>query len=45
MANYQMKNTKSKKSQLKLLKKLELNYEDYKDLINFSKKNKIKFLT
>lgn len=45
MADYQIKNTNSKKTQYNLLKKLELSHENYKYLINFSKKNKIKFLT
>ena len=45
MARYQITNTKSKDSQFNLLKRLELKYEKYNELIFFSKKNKINFLS
>ena len=43
LANYQKKNLK-KNLQYKMLRKLELKDQDYKELYKFSKKNKIHFL-
>ncbi len=45
MAKYQIKNTKQKVSQFKMLKKLELKKNDYPKLKKFAKKNKIFFLS
>ena len=39
-APYQIKNTKNNLSQRDMLKKLELNKKDFKQLLNFSKKKK-----
>ncbi len=44
LAPYQKKNTKFNFSQKTLLKKYELNFEEIKELFNYSKKKKIKFL-
>ncbi len=43
-ANYQFKNTKKKQTQLKLLKKLELNLVIFKKIKLYCKKRKINFL-
>jgi len=43
-APYQIKNTKSNTSQLSMLKKLELNKKQFKELLLFSKKVKIDFM-
>jgi len=43
-APYQIKNTKNNLSQRDMLKKLELNKKDFKQLLNFSKKKKIQFM-
>ena len=43
-ANYQFKNTKKKQTQLKLLKKLELNLVSFKKIKLYCKKRKINFL-
>lgn len=45
MAPYQIKNTKFKKSQIEMLKPLELDKSIYPKIINETKKNKIKFLS
>ncbi len=44
-ANYQKKNLKKNISQYEMLKKYQLSYKQHKDLINYSKKKKIKFLS
>ena len=44
-ANYQKKNLKKNISQYEMLKKYQLSYKQNKDLINYSKKKKIKFLS
>ena len=44
LADYQKKNIKKKINQYQLLKKYELKIKDYKKLINYSKKKKIKIL-
>ena len=45
-AQYQILNSKNKnETQFEMLKKLELNYSDYKKLKAYSKKKKIKFLS
>lgn len=44
-AKYQIKNTKNTDNQYKMLKKLELSYENFLDLHKYSKKVGIKFLT
>lgn len=43
-AEYQIKNLRKKISQFEILKKLELSKNDYKILISYAKKKKIKFL-
>ena len=42
-ANYQKNNTSKKKSQYKMLKKLELTKETHQELIRYSKKKKFNF--
>ena len=44
-APYQAKNTKNNKSQLDMLKKLELKKDYYYELLKFCKSKKIKFLS
>ena len=44
-AQYQKKNTRSSSSQYSMLKKLELSHEDHYNLIKYSNKKKIKFLS
>ena len=44
-ANYQKKNLKNNISQYSMLKKYQLNDRDHKELIKYSKKKKIKFLS
>ncbi len=44
-APYQIRNTRNKETQHKMLKKLELKKEDYFYLKKFSKKNKIEFIS
>jgi len=44
-ANYQINNLKEKTSQLQMLEKLELSYEDYIDLKQYCDKKKIIFLS
>jgi len=44
-ANYQKNNTSKKESQYKMLKKLELTKETHQELIRYSKKKKIQFLS
>ena len=44
LANYQKENIKSKISQAKMLKNLELNFNQIKILLSYSKKKKIDFL-
>jgi len=44
-AEYQIKNTKNTGNQLKMLKKLELNYEDFYILREYCRKKKIDFIT
>ena len=44
-AQYQKKNTRSSSSQYSMLKKLELTYEDHHNLIKYSNKKKIRFLS
>lgn len=44
-ADYQIKNMKSKGSQLSMLKKLYLPYNWHKDLVNYAKKIGIKFIS
>lgn len=45
MAQYQVKNTKSKSTQFEMLKKLELSKKNYPLLKKFAKKNNIEFLS
>jgi|TARA_B100001989_G_C24529083_1_gene460486 N,N'-diacetyllegionaminate synthase len=45
LADYQKKNLKQNKSQYQMLKKLELKKKDHKNLINYCKRKKIKFLS
>ena len=45
MAEYQKKNIGQKESQLEMLKKLELNYEDFKKLRRYADKKRILFLS
>tara|TARA_B100001057_G_scaffold261517_2_gene261745 strand:- start:108 stop:1127 length:1020 start_codon:yes stop_codon:yes gene_type:complete len=45
MADYQIKNTSSKHTQFKMLKKLELSFSDFQELISYSKSKKIGFLS
>lgn len=45
MAKYQLENTQKKESQFAMLKKLELQYEDYINLKNYAEKKAIKFLS
>lgn len=44
-AEYQKKNTNTKESQLQMLKKLELSYEDHFDLLEYSNSLGIEFLS
>lgn len=44
-AEYQKKTTHSEESQLQMLKKLELSYNDHIELLNFAKKEGIEFLS
>ena len=44
-AKYQIRNTKNKDTQYKMLKKLELKRKDHFKIINYCKKRKIKFLS
>lgn len=44
-ADYQIENTKNNDSQLEMLKKLELSYENHTPLIDYCKKKNIKFLS
>lgn len=44
-ANYQKKNLKKSISQYEMLKKYQLSYKQHKNLIKYSKKKKIKFLS
>ena len=44
-AGYQIKNMKKNVNQFKILKKLELSYNDHLNLKNYSKKKKIKFIS
>tara|TARA_B100001059_G_scaffold236132_1_gene284905 strand:+ start:15014 stop:16036 length:1023 start_codon:yes stop_codon:yes gene_type:complete len=45
MADYQIKNTSSNLSQFEMLKKLELSFSDFQELISYSKNKKIGFLS
>ncbi len=45
MADYQIKNTSSKHTQFEMLKKLELSFSDFQELISYSKSKKIGFLS
>ena len=45
LADYQKKNLKQNRSQYQMLKKLELKKKDHKNLINYCKRKKIKFLS
>ncbi len=45
MADYQIKNTSSKLTQFEMLKKLELSFSDFQELISYSKSKKIGFLS
>ena len=45
MANYQIDNTKTEESQLKMLKKLELNEEEFLSLVKYCHEKKIKFFS
>ena len=45
LAKYQQRNIKKKTSQYKILKKYQLKESHYKILINYSKKNNIKFIS
>ncbi len=45
MADYQIKNTSSKLTQFEMLKKLELSFYDFQELISYSKSKKIGFLS
>ena len=44
-ANYQIKNWKKKESQLQMLQKLCLTYDDFKKIKKYCKKKKIEFLS
>ena len=44
-ASYQVKNTLKNESQYEMIKRLELDYEDHKELIKHCKKNNIEFLS
>ena len=44
-ANYQIKNWEKKGSQLKMLQKLTLTYNDFRKINKYCKKKKIKFLS
>lgn len=44
-AAYQSKNTKSSETQLKMLKRLELKYEDHFELLKYCKQKNIEFLS
>lgn len=44
-AEYQLQTTSKEESQLQMLKKLELSFEDHKELIKYSKKKNIGFLS
>ena len=44
-ASYQVKNTVKNESQYEMIKRLELDYEDHKELIKHCKKNNIEFLS
>lgn len=44
-ASYQQKNTDAAESQLQMLKKLELSYEDHLELIAYCKKQSVRFLS
>ena len=44
-ANYQIKNWKKKESQLQMVEKLSLVYDDFKKLKEYCKKKKIEFLS
>ena len=44
-ADYQKKTTGAEESQLEMLKKLELKYEDHLELINYCKQRSIQFLS
>jgi len=43
-AHYQIRNLKKKTNQFEMVKKLEFNEKQFKEIFNFSKKKKIKFL-
>tara|TARA_A100001011_G_scaffold381506_1_gene450127 strand:+ start:76 stop:1098 length:1023 start_codon:yes stop_codon:yes gene_type:complete len=45
MADYQIKNISSNLSQFEMLKKLELSFSDFQELISYSKSKKIGFLS
>ena len=45
LKNYQMKNTGKKQTQLEMLKKLELNHSDFKELKTYCDKKNIVFLS
>ena len=44
-ADYQIKNSKKKESQLKMLQKLSLTYQDFKKIKKYCRKRKIEFLS
>ena len=44
-ANYQIKNTKSNETQFEMLKKLQLSFDQFKEIKKFCDKNKVKFLS
>jgi len=44
-ADYQIKNSKKKESQLKMLQKLSLTYQDFKKIKKYCRKKKIEFLS